>query len=87
VFPCARLVNMLRPASRQIPINHQKALWFSGQLFTFCLKVEIILLDIERILACSEFSHLCISKLNEESGRSLGSHSFLFGVKPSAFTS
>lgn len=30
VFPCARLVNMLRPASRQIPINHQKALWFSG---------------------------------------------------------
>jgi sodium/hydrogen exchanger 8 len=30
VFPCARLVNMLRPASRQIPMNHQKALWFSG---------------------------------------------------------
>ncbi|KAH8934418.1 hypothetical protein BDL97_18G082500 [Sphagnum fallax] len=30
VFPCAYIVNMLRPASRQIPINHQKALCFSG---------------------------------------------------------
>lgn len=33
VFPCAHLVNMLRPANKQIPINHQKALWFSGKLF------------------------------------------------------
>lgn len=33
VFPCAHLVNMLRPVHKQIPINHQKALWFSGKLF------------------------------------------------------
>lgn len=30
VFSCAYLVNMIRPASRKIPIQHQKALCFSG---------------------------------------------------------
>lgn len=30
VFPCAYLVNLIRPISRQIPMKHQKALWFSG---------------------------------------------------------
>ncbi|GJN28757.1 hypothetical protein PR202_gb16919 [Eleusine coracana subsp. coracana] len=30
VFSCARLVNMFRPEHRQIPVKHQKALWFSG---------------------------------------------------------
>jgi sodium/hydrogen exchanger 8 len=30
VFPCAYIVNRLRPASTHIPVNHQKALWFSG---------------------------------------------------------
>ncbi|CAM6050179.1 unnamed protein product [Sphagnum compactum] len=30
VFPCAYIVNKLRPASTHIPVNHQKALWFSG---------------------------------------------------------
>lgn len=30
VFPCAYLINFVRPASRKIPIKHQKALWYSG---------------------------------------------------------
>ncbi|MCO5547766.1 hypothetical protein L7F22_001218 [Adiantum nelumboides] len=30
VFPCAYLVNLIRPLSRQIPLKHQKALCFSG---------------------------------------------------------
>lgn len=30
VFPCAYLVNLIRPLSRQIPMKHQKALCFSG---------------------------------------------------------
>ncbi|KAI3949267.1 hypothetical protein MKW92_041271 [Papaver armeniacum] len=30
VFSCGYLVNMVRPANRQIPSNHQKALWYSG---------------------------------------------------------
>ncbi|KAH9324066.1 hypothetical protein KI387_004244 [Taxus chinensis] len=30
VFPCAYLINFMRPASRQIPMKHQKALWFCG---------------------------------------------------------
>eukprot|EP00250_Pteridium_aquilinum_P014548 c22055_g1_i1 orf=447-2219(+) len=30
VFPCAYLVNLIRPLSRQIPVKHQKALCFSG---------------------------------------------------------
>ncbi|KAF3451933.1 hypothetical protein FNV43_RR08029 [Rhamnella rubrinervis] len=30
VFSCGYLVNMVRPAQRQIPLNHQKALWYSG---------------------------------------------------------
>lgn len=30
VFPCAYLVNLIRPMSRQIPMKHQKALCFSG---------------------------------------------------------
>lgn len=30
VFPCAYLVNLIRPLSRQIPIKHQKALCLSG---------------------------------------------------------
>ncbi|CAN1336356.1 Sodium/hydrogen exchanger 6 [Linum perenne] len=30
VFSCAYLVNLSRPANRQIPITHQKALWYSG---------------------------------------------------------
>jgi len=30
VFACAYLVNLVRPAHRQIPLKHQKALWYSG---------------------------------------------------------
>jgi len=30
VFPCAYLINFVRPASRKIPMKHQKALWYSG---------------------------------------------------------
>ncbi|XP_008811144.2 sodium/hydrogen exchanger 6-like isoform X2 [Phoenix dactylifera] len=30
VFSCAYLVNLVRPANRQIPMQHQKALWYSG---------------------------------------------------------
>ncbi|XP_058113398.1 sodium/hydrogen exchanger 6 isoform X2 [Magnolia sinica] len=30
VFSCAYLVNLVRPANRQIPLHHQKALWYSG---------------------------------------------------------
>ncbi|GAV70272.1 LOW QUALITY PROTEIN: Na_H_Exchanger domain-containing protein [Cephalotus follicularis] len=30
VFSCAYLVNLVRPAHRHIPLNHQKALWYSG---------------------------------------------------------
>ncbi|XP_020090431.1 sodium/hydrogen exchanger 6-like isoform X1 [Ananas comosus] len=30
VFSCAYLVNLVRPAHRQIPVQHQKALWYSG---------------------------------------------------------
>ncbi|XP_059667003.1 sodium/hydrogen exchanger 6 [Cornus florida] len=30
VFSCAYLVNLVRPAHRQVPLNHQKALWYSG---------------------------------------------------------
>ncbi|CAL9057652.1 unnamed protein product [Musa banksii] len=30
VFSCAWLINMVRPASSQIPMRHQKALWYSG---------------------------------------------------------
>ncbi|GJP42054.1 hypothetical protein CLOM_g1650 [Closterium sp. NIES-68] len=30
VFPCAHLINLFRPPSKQIPESHQKALWFSG---------------------------------------------------------
>nr|DAD24242.1 TPA_asm: hypothetical protein HUJ06_025705 [Nelumbo nucifera] len=30
VFSCAYLVNLFRPANRQIPLRHQKALWYSG---------------------------------------------------------
>ncbi|KAL4011572.1 hypothetical protein IC575_028633 [Cucumis melo] len=30
VFSCAYLVNLVRPAHRKIPSNHQKALWYSG---------------------------------------------------------
>ncbi|TKY53877.1 Sodium/hydrogen exchanger 6 [Spatholobus suberectus] len=30
VFCCAYLVNLIRPAHRQIPPKHQKALWYSG---------------------------------------------------------
>lgn len=31
VFSCAYLVNLVRPAHRQIPSKHQKALWYSGK--------------------------------------------------------
>ncbi|EFJ38384.1 hypothetical protein SELMODRAFT_163708 [Selaginella moellendorffii] len=30
VFPCAYLINLIRPVARKIPLKHQKALWFSG---------------------------------------------------------
>uniref|UniRef100_A0A0D6R2Z6 Sodium/hydrogen exchanger n=1 Tax=Araucaria cunninghamii TaxID=56994 RepID=A0A0D6R2Z6_ARACU len=30
VFPCAYLINFVRPTTRQIPMKHQKALWYSG---------------------------------------------------------
>ncbi|KAK3009120.1 hypothetical protein RJ639_014916 [Escallonia herrerae] len=30
VFSCAYLVNLVRPARRQVPLKHQKALWYSG---------------------------------------------------------
>ncbi|KAH7526446.1 hypothetical protein JRO89_XSUnG0054200 [Xanthoceras sorbifolium] len=30
VFSCGYLVNLARPAHRQIPLKHQKALWYSG---------------------------------------------------------
>ncbi|KAJ8477845.1 hypothetical protein OPV22_021572 [Ensete ventricosum] len=30
VFSCAWLINMVRPTSSQIPMRHQKALWYSG---------------------------------------------------------
>lgn len=30
VFSCAYLVNLFRPAHHQIPMKHQKALWYSG---------------------------------------------------------
>ncbi|PRQ28160.1 putative cation/H+ exchanger, cation/H+ exchanger, CPA1 family [Rosa chinensis] len=30
VFSCAYLVNLSRPSHRQIPVKHQKALWYSG---------------------------------------------------------
>ncbi|KAM7262456.1 hypothetical protein ACFE04_000139 [Oxalis oulophora] len=30
VFSCAYLVNLVRPSHRRIPMNHQKALWYSG---------------------------------------------------------
>ncbi|KAI3765424.1 hypothetical protein L2E82_15457 [Cichorium intybus] len=30
VFTCAYLLNLVRPAQRQIPLKHQKALWYSG---------------------------------------------------------
>ncbi|KDP27356.1 hypothetical protein JCGZ_20180 [Jatropha curcas] len=30
IFSCAYLVNLVRPAHRKIPLNHQKALWYSG---------------------------------------------------------
>lgn len=36
VFPCAHLVNMFRPPSKQIPETHQKALFFSGALNEHC---------------------------------------------------
>ncbi|XP_022723286.1 sodium/hydrogen exchanger 6-like isoform X5 [Durio zibethinus] len=30
VFSCAFLVNLVRPVHRQVPLKHQKALWYSG---------------------------------------------------------
>ncbi|GAV81915.1 Na_H_Exchanger domain-containing protein, partial [Cephalotus follicularis] len=30
VFSCAYLVNLVRPADQQIPLKHQRALWYSG---------------------------------------------------------
>ncbi|XP_050206345.1 sodium/hydrogen exchanger 6 [Mercurialis annua] len=30
VFSCGYLLNLVRPARRQIPLKHQKALWYSG---------------------------------------------------------
>lgn len=30
VFSCAYIVNLVRPEQRQIPLKHQKALWYSG---------------------------------------------------------
>ncbi|XP_050148679.1 sodium/hydrogen exchanger 6-like isoform X2 [Malus sylvestris] len=30
VFSCVYLVNLVRPAHRQIPLKHQKALWYGG---------------------------------------------------------
>lgn len=36
VFSCAYLVNLVRPANRQIPMQHQKALWYSGKLICYC---------------------------------------------------
>ncbi|KAI0502368.1 hypothetical protein KFK09_017316 [Dendrobium nobile] len=30
VFSCAYLVNLARPSNQQIPMKHQKALWYSG---------------------------------------------------------
>lgn len=30
VFGCGYLVNLVRPVHRKIPLNHQKALWYSG---------------------------------------------------------
>ncbi|WOL06384.1 sodium/hydrogen exchanger 6-like isoform X2 [Canna indica] len=30
IFSCAYLINMIRPANSQIPLRHQKALWYSG---------------------------------------------------------
>ncbi|KAH6777186.1 Na+/H+ antiporter 6 [Perilla frutescens var. frutescens] len=30
VFSCAYLVNLVRPSHRKIPMEHQKALWYSG---------------------------------------------------------
>ncbi|KAH9798285.1 Sodium/hydrogen exchanger 6 [Citrus sinensis] len=34
VFSCAYLVNLARPAHRQIPLKHQQALWYSGKKST-----------------------------------------------------
>nr|XP_028954840.1 sodium/hydrogen exchanger 6 isoform X1 [Malus domestica] len=31
VFSCVYLVNLVRPAHRQIPLKHQKALWYGGK--------------------------------------------------------
>lgn len=31
VFSCAYIVNLVRPEQRQIPLKHQKALWYSGK--------------------------------------------------------
>ena len=31
VFSCAYLVNLVRPAHRQVPPKHQKALWYCGK--------------------------------------------------------
>lgn len=36
VFSCAYLVNLVRPAHRQIPVKHQKALWYSGKKSRNC---------------------------------------------------
>ncbi|KAF9587216.1 hypothetical protein IFM89_039575 [Coptis chinensis] len=36
VFSCGYLVNLVRPANRQIPIKHQKALWYSGEKTSCC---------------------------------------------------
>lgn len=30
VFSCGYLINLVRPVHRKIPMNHQKALWYSG---------------------------------------------------------
>lgn len=30
MISCGYLVNLVRPANRQIPLKHQKALWYSG---------------------------------------------------------
>ncbi|KAF9599249.1 hypothetical protein IFM89_036547 [Coptis chinensis] len=41
-FSCGYLVNLVWPANRQIPIKHQKALWYSGLrgVTTFALALQ-----------------------------------------------
>lgn len=44
VFGCGYLVNLVRPVHRKIPLNHQKALWYSGKRVDIAIYLAFVFL-------------------------------------------